>query len=181
MLYSSKKFSSSRLELDATGETLRRFRVERTAKAIENDLPLSLGEGAKILLHRVPLSVLDPTTVRDVVTGRRDLELRMEPMCGPGAGARLLADRGFHSCSRAVTLTVDYSLFVNESAESMQYLDSVSINVHHIHQLSSSNIRTSGNSVRISSTITVRRRGSSGSSFSEIKVETEKTVPLSSS
>jgi hypothetical protein len=43
-------------------------------------------------------------------------------------------------------------------------------------QLSSSNIRTSGNSARISSTITARRRGSSGSSFREIKVETEKTV-----
>jgi len=83
-----EEIRSAFLASSAIGETLRRFRFERIAKAIENDLPLSLGEGAKILLHLVPLSALDPTTVRDVVTGSRDLQLRMEPMSGPGSWSR---------------------------------------------------------------------------------------------
>lgn len=70
------------------GDNLRRFRSERIARAIEIDLPLSLGDGAKILLHLVPLSALDPTAVRDVVTGSRDTHLRMEPMSGPGNWSR---------------------------------------------------------------------------------------------
>ncbi|HET9281374.1 MAG TPA: ATP-binding protein [Candidatus Angelobacter sp.] len=79
---------SAFLASSAIGESLRRFRFERIAKAIENDLPLSLGEGGKILLHLIPLSALDSTTVRDVVTGNRDLQLRMEPMSGPGGWSR---------------------------------------------------------------------------------------------
>lgn len=79
---------SAFLASSALGENLRRFRFERIAKAIENDVPLPLGEGAKILLHLVPLSALDPTTIRDVVTGGRDLQLRMEPMSGPGGWSR---------------------------------------------------------------------------------------------
>jgi hypothetical protein len=75
---------SAFLAASAFGDNLRRFRSERIARAIENDLPLSLGDGAKILLHLVPLSALDPTAVRDVVTGRRDIQLQMEPMSGPG-------------------------------------------------------------------------------------------------
>jgi Schlafen, AlbA_2 len=75
---------SAFLASSALGENLRRFRFERTAKAIENDLPLPLGEGAKILLHLVPLSALDPTSAHDVITGRVDLQLRLEPMSSPG-------------------------------------------------------------------------------------------------
>lgn len=79
---------SAFLAASAFGDNLRRFRSERIARAIEIDLPLSLGDGAKILLHLVPLSALDPTAVRDVVTGSRDTHLRMEPMSGPGNWSR---------------------------------------------------------------------------------------------
>ena len=79
---------SAFLASSALGENLRRFRFERIAKAIENDLPLPLGEGAKILLHLVPLSALDPTSAHDVITGRVDLQLRLEPMSAPGGWNR---------------------------------------------------------------------------------------------
>jgi hypothetical protein len=79
---------SAFLASSALGENLRRFRFERIAKAIENDLPLPLGEGAKILLHLVPLSALDPTSAHDVITGSVDLQLRLEPMSAPGGWNR---------------------------------------------------------------------------------------------
>jgi hypothetical protein len=79
---------SAFLASSALGENLRRFRFERIAKAIENDLPFPVGEGAKILLHLVPLSALDPTSAHDVITGRVDLQLRLEPMSAPGGWNR---------------------------------------------------------------------------------------------
>jgi hypothetical protein len=77
---------SAFLASSAVGENLRRFRLERIAKALEDDLPLPLGQGFKILLHLVPLSALDPTNVRDVATGTgKQNYVKLHPMGADGS------------------------------------------------------------------------------------------------
>ena len=77
---------SAFLASSAAGESLRGFRLERIAKALEDDLPLPLGQGFKILLHLVPLSALDPTNVRDVATGTGQQNyVKLRPLGADGA------------------------------------------------------------------------------------------------
>lgn len=64
----------------SVGETLRHFRLERIAKAIEDDLPVSLGEGPKMLLHLIPQSALDSGDVRDVTGDAAKLYLQLFPL-----------------------------------------------------------------------------------------------------
>jgi hypothetical protein len=64
----------------SVGETLRRFRLERIAKAIEDDLPVPLGEGPKMLLHLIPQSALDSGDIRDVTGDAAKLYLKLSPL-----------------------------------------------------------------------------------------------------
>ena len=49
----------------SVGDRLRHFRTERIVKAFDDDLPVSLGSGPKLLLHLVPLVALDPNNLSD--------------------------------------------------------------------------------------------------------------------
>lgn len=64
--------------------TLRHFRLERTAKASEDDLPVSLGNGPKLLMHLVPMSALDPINLHDYTYEATKLSHKLEPLTAVG-------------------------------------------------------------------------------------------------
>lgn len=49
-------------------ERIRDFRVERLARIVAGETPASLGEGAKIVLHVVPLSAFEPRASLDITS-----------------------------------------------------------------------------------------------------------------
>jgi hypothetical protein len=75
---------SAFLSSSAVGTNLKRFRLERITKAIEDDLPVALGEGAKMFLHLVPLSALDPNNARDVAKQASTRYAQLCPMHASG-------------------------------------------------------------------------------------------------
>jgi hypothetical protein len=79
---------SAFLASSAVGANLKHFRMERIAKATEDDLPVSLGQGIKMLLHLVPLSALDPTNTRDVTRKASKRYAQLRPMSAGGWGDR---------------------------------------------------------------------------------------------
>ena len=77
---------SAFLASSAVGERLRQFRLARIAKAIEDDLPIPLSSGLKLLLHLIPLSALDPSNMRDVASETAQKHyVSMTPVSDPGA------------------------------------------------------------------------------------------------
>ncbi len=63
----------------SVGDRLRRFRAERIAKAAEDDVPVALGSGPKLLLHLIPLAALDPTNLRDYTHEATKLYTKLGP------------------------------------------------------------------------------------------------------
>jgi hypothetical protein len=64
---------------ETTSERIRDFRIERLARVVAGETPVLLKEGAKIVLHMIPLRAFDPGTRFDVNSLVRDAS-RVEPM-----------------------------------------------------------------------------------------------------
>jgi hypothetical protein len=74
------------------GERIRRFVTDRVSKVIQGESPIPLNEGAKILLHLIPVSSLDPTNARDVTKEAAKLNTELQPMSGTSWGPRFNFD-----------------------------------------------------------------------------------------
>ena len=75
----------------AVGERIKRFVEERTLKTVQGESPVPL-DGAKVLLHLIPVTALDPTNIRDVAKAAAKLETNLTPMNVTSWGARFNFD-----------------------------------------------------------------------------------------
>ena len=64
---------------ETTSERIRNFRLERLARVVSGETPASLKEGAKIVLHVIPLRAFEPGTGFDLNSLGSDA-IRVEPM-----------------------------------------------------------------------------------------------------
>jgi hypothetical protein len=64
---------------EITSERIRDFRLERLARVVSGETPAPLKEGAKIVLHVIPLSAFEPGTGFDLNSLGSD-PIRVEPM-----------------------------------------------------------------------------------------------------
>jgi len=64
---------------ETTSERIRDFRLERLARVVSGETPAPLKEGAKIVLHVIPLSAFEPGTKFDLKSLGSDA-VRVEPM-----------------------------------------------------------------------------------------------------
>lgn len=75
----------------AVGERIKRFVLERVLKAVQGESPVPLPD-TRILLHLIPLSALDPTSLRDVSKTAVRLSIDLQPMDVGGWGTRFNFD-----------------------------------------------------------------------------------------
>ncbi len=74
------------------GERIRQFVVERVSRVAQGESAAPLSEGAKMLLHLVPVYSIDPTSVRDVTKDAAQLHEALQPMSGGSWGSRFNFD-----------------------------------------------------------------------------------------
>jgi Putative DNA-binding domain len=61
------------------GEKLRTFRLDRLARISSEEIPVAVGDDAKMILHMVPLSALEASD-RDVTKSAAKLQIELQPM-----------------------------------------------------------------------------------------------------
>ncbi|HEV3037522.1 MAG TPA: ATP-binding protein [Candidatus Angelobacter sp.] len=66
----------------AIGEKMRAFRMDRLSNIMNGATIAPLGDHAKIVIHMVPLSSLDPTIFRDVTREAANLSAELKPIVG---------------------------------------------------------------------------------------------------
>ena len=74
---------------EALPDRLRRFRDERLSKIVAGETPVPLADGARIVLHVVPIAAVDPTIRRDVTT----CQLEMNDLRPMGSSKSILNHR----------------------------------------------------------------------------------------
>lgn len=76
---------------DTLTQRLQQFRLERLAKIAADETPISMAVGAKIVLHIMPLSMVDPTRQIDIAKLKPE-DSRMRLLCCYGRDTRLNVD-----------------------------------------------------------------------------------------
>lgn len=84
------------------GERIRRFRDERLATVLAGETPVPLGDGAKTVLHAVPLEVGFPGNARDVTPNVSPQQSLLTPVFGGASSYRYNID-GFLCCGGSIS------------------------------------------------------------------------------
>jgi hypothetical protein len=77
---------------DAAADRLRRYRMERISDVVANEAPVPLPEGAKVVLHIVPLSMSNPSASYDVAGAGTESPSNLRPMAAFGSNPMFTFD-----------------------------------------------------------------------------------------
>ena len=119
----------------AIGERMRAFRMERLSHVMNGETVVALGDHAKIVIHMVPLSSLDPTVFRDVTREAANLSSELKPIVGSATTRRfnfdgylLFRDNSFVQVYRSgIIESADGTLLQPWSEEERNRIPSISI------------------------------------------------------
>lgn len=73
-------------------ERIRRFVMDRVSKATQGEGPVTFKDGAKLLLHLIPVSALDDGNVRDLTKEASEFRDQLAPLSRSSFGARFNFD-----------------------------------------------------------------------------------------
>ncbi len=103
---------------DSIGERIQKFRSVRLGKMIADEMPMSMPNSPKVVLHLVPFNAAAPGSIIDI-TDKKNFERSMIPIHSSGHNSRYNFD-GFISYSPSDTSNHSYvQLFRNGSVEAV--------------------------------------------------------------
>ena len=76
---------------EALPEKIRRFRDDRLAKIVAGETPVPLDEGPRVVLHLIPISAFEPTTLLDL-NSLKEPSLKLRPISTRGWNHRFNLD-----------------------------------------------------------------------------------------